>query len=326
VTECFDEALGGLMGPFTERITSEGGITVYNIRLLESFNTNTSQAVVKISSSSTKCALSNTELTFTSLNWSVDQIVDVSVVDDGAFNAKGSISYSCTLTHTIQSTDTRYLNVAPVVSTLKVSSAGCGEGEHLGLYTRGNGGKQCICSHQYFLPPTSNCVPCPNQQAVCNELGLTAPPVAATYWRYDPTSPDLQAYPFYECPFSHACVGGNGTNGRCVEGHDNNGPLCATCTAEYVLQQSTCIFCEGRTDTKAFSGDLLSVVAFGFVFFTVGTYFMLTQPDLSGEETKDLKTFKKISIRQSEVETSVYISEEHEHVSKVTIQDISEAK
>ena len=55
---------------------------------------------------------------------------------------------------------------------------------------------------------------------------------------------------------------------RCVEGYDDKGVVCATCSTEYVLQGQRCVFCEGRKDAAVFSSELL-IFAF------------LTQPTLT---------------------------------------------
>ena len=40
--------------------------------------------------------------------------------------------------------------------------------------------------------------------------------------------PNLDAYPYFKCPFPDVCLGGNSINGSCKKGYDENGPACAT--------------------------------------------------------------------------------------------------
>ena len=77
--------------------------------------------------------------------------------------------------------------------------------------------------------------------------------------------------------------------GRCIEGHDDKGVVCATCSAEYVLQGERCVFCEGRQDAAVFSSELLALCMAGLVLFSLATFAFLTQPALA---KKDVQLFK----------------------------------
>ena len=62
----------------------------------------------------------------------------------------------------------------------------------------------------------------------------------------DPTSPNLTTVPFYKCPYLGTCLGGNDTDGRCIDGHsDTVGPVCAVCDEGYVIQGERCVLCPG---------------------------------------------------------------------------------
>jgi hypothetical protein len=285
---CYTASNGGLVGPFATKSVTEGAVTSYKVRLLTPpFSSN---VAVTVSSSTDQCKLSSTDLTFTTTNWNVDQPIDVSVNDDGKYYAKDITIFSCVLTHTVTSIDAMYATLAPVTSTLTAISTGCGLGEFLGAYNRKNNGAECACQQNYFLPPNSDCETCPVDRSVCASLGLTAPPVAPNWWRADPTSPDLQAYTFYSCPFPGTCTGGNSSMGRCIEGHDDKGVVCATCSAEYVLQGQRCVFCEGRKDAAVFSSELLALCMAGLMLFSLATFAFLTQPALTKKDVQLLKS------------------------------------
>jgi hypothetical protein len=184
-----------LVGPFVTKTVTEGAVASYAVRLSDPSPRN---PALRISGSTDQCKLSLTDLTFTTTNWDVDQRIDVSIADDGKYLAKDTIIFSCVLTHNETSTDTVY----PILtSTITAISTGCGTGEYVGAYNRENG-TQCACQQNYFLPPNSGCVACP-EGSLCPSVGLTAPLVAPNWWRDDPTSTDIQTYPFYKCPLSH---------------------------------------------------------------------------------------------------------------------------
>ena len=78
--------------------------------------------------------------------------------------------------------------------------------------------------------------------------------------------------------------------GRCVEGHDDKGVVCATCSAEYVLQGQRCVFCEGRKDAAVFSSELLALCLAGLILFSLATFAFLTQPALTKKDVQLLKS------------------------------------
>ena len=71
------------------------------------------------------------------------------------------------------------------------------------------------------------CLPCPIG-AVCNKEGIKIPHAMKNYWRAKFHHPNLDAYPYFKCPFPDVCLGGNSINGSCKKGYDENGPACAT--------------------------------------------------------------------------------------------------
>ena len=286
-----------LIGLPAQGFVSEGGIYQYSLKLSISPQANT--VSILLSSSNSKCAALQTSVSFTTANWDTFQTIQISAEQDNAFFAKESTSYQCNINHEVDTDDTLYTNLATETFSLSVTSTGCGLGEFLGAYNRANGGTECICSQNYFLPPNSDCVTCPADQSVCSSLGLKAPPVAKNWWRYDPTSPDLQTYKFYSCPFPDTCLGGNSTVGRCLEGHDDMGVICATCSPEFVLQGQRCISCPGRKDAAVFSPELLLVCMAGLIFFSLATFAFLTQPALTKKDVQLLKAELKPSELQS---------------------------
>ena len=224
-----------------------------------------------------------------------------SVINEGIFTLSTSVdsldykldalSYSCVVTHTVATNDVDYKDARKLEYSIGVLSKGCGGGEYLGAEDRN--GDVCICSEDYFLPPQKDCTKCPVETSVCNVRGLAAPIVRPGFWRDDPTSPDLEAQPFYPCHFEGSCLGGNATKGRCAEGYDDDGILCATCASGYVLQGQTCSSCPGRTGTNAFSGALFAVTFLGVIVFAGGTYYTLTAPALTKSDVKSLKATLK---------------------------------
>ena len=280
-----NDAAAGILGMPTEGFVSEGGIYQYKLRLTtppKNLNVN-----IKLNSLNDKCKIDVMPNAFTSATYNTPQNIRILVNDDFKFYAKESVSYICEIQHRIESQDEFYKNIEAINFDLHITSTGCGLGEYLGVYDRGNNGTECICSPQHFLPPNSDCKVCPIEKAVCTELGLKAPHVAANWWRFEPSSPDLIKYPFYRCPLPNTCHGGNNTQSRCVEGH--NGPVCATCKLNYVMQGKRCVFCDGRESASTFSGELLSIALGGLVLFMVGTLYYITQPALSKTDITDLR-------------------------------------
>ena len=282
-----NDAAAGFSGLPAEGFVSEGGVFQYKFGLTtppQSKDVN-----VKIESLNTNCKVPVATQTFTTANWMTQQIVRIEVNIDGKFLAKESTSYQCNIRHTVDTQDSIYQSIAAETILLSVTSTGCGLGEFLGAYQRKDNGTQCICSQNYFLPLNSDCVTCPTEKSACVSLGLTAPPVAKNWWRYDPTSSNLELYKFYNCPFPGTCLGGNSSIGRCVKGHDDKGVVCATCSPEYVLQGQQCISCPGRKDAAIFSTELLALCMAGLVLFSLATFTFLTQQALTKKDIELLK-------------------------------------
>ena len=199
-------------------------------------------------------------LAFTASDWDVAKELTIKTLDDGVFFAKEAVSYTCRVTHSVVSSD----DVPFLGGTLllNVISTGCGEGEFLGAFDRGVNETTCVCSSNYFLPPGSECAPCPGTESTCPDIGMTFPHTSENHWRNDPTSHDIVRQPFFACPYTDACVGGNSTKGRCAAGYDDESPVCAVCEPGYVLTGDACTPCPGAG--RGASGALIGVTA-GFV-------------------------------------------------------------
>ena len=208
--------------------------------------------VVRISTANPSCKIETETFTFSTNNWNKLQTVRVTFENNQKYLAKDSILYTCKLLHTFVSNDKIYNLVTEEILRLKITSAGCGVGEYLGPYPRADNGTECVCNNLYYLPPKSFCRLCPADISVCEERGLKAPLVAPNFWRSNPISPDIDKYQFYPCPFPGACVGGNAIVGRCREGHNDYGPLCATCDESYI-QDTSCEPCPQETAAENFS-------------------------------------------------------------------------
>ena len=258
--------------PANEVTATEGGIYNYPSglrpgRMPEGIS------VVEISSANPRCVVQPSSLSFSTSSWQTFQPVSIITTDDGAVSALGSTAYSCVIRHTLRGNP-------DIEMTLQVESRGCGNGEYLGPYARGNSGKDCICREGFFFPQDDDCETCPLLKSICNETGLKAPVVAPKWWRHDPTSPDLVENKFYTCPFPDACLGGNSTVGRCDEGHD--GPVCATCIDGYVMQAGKCTSCPAAGESKGSINVLLLVLFIVALFLlTIAGYVYATTPALT---------------------------------------------
>ncbi len=302
----------GLIGTFTEKSATEGGVVSYNTRLVTLPSSN---VLVKIiPSPPLRCSVTPSTLTFSRTSWDIDQLVLVEVKDDGIFLAKDYHSYDCSLTYTIESLDPLFSSLNDFKSKINVLSKGCGTGEFIGAYDRKNNGSECICSVRFFLPTGEECKDCPREKSFCNAMGLTAPPVAPGWWRYDHASDNIDQIPFYECPNKDACIGGNNTTNRCALGYNNYHPLCATCEKDYVLQQGyLCTACPGAYNNgNAIPAiELLISVAIawfiGFAIFII--YFFspskttrnlvgdaIDKIDTVGEKVEVLNNYNQIAI------------------------------
>ena len=138
---------------------------------------------------------------------------------------------------------------------------------------------------------------------LCEEIGLLFPIVRAGYWREYPTSRDIEFHKFYKCPFGEkACPDGSETgsgggdnvsanvstnNRRCNIGYNDNGPLCATCEAGYVLMKGTCEPCDGMGAKAAARINLL--MYFGVVMMVLIFWLFVTQPALTKKSAKRIR-------------------------------------
>ena len=200
-----------------------GGVYTYDVQLREQPAPGVSVTVSLRSAanlSASHCELPLETIVFTRSSWNVNQQIRVSLNAERSFTAKDSVAYRCLIDHTATASDgTTY---ATKRLSLDAVSAGCGLGEYLGDFDRGTSGTECVCGVQYFLPPSSECLQCPQEESICEEIALASPVVRADWWRSNLSSPDLQAHPFYDCPYENACLQGhrNSTDPNCGEQYE----------------------------------------------------------------------------------------------------------
>jgi hypothetical protein len=163
----------------------------------------------------------------------------------------------------------------------------CGIGEFQGPGAPVGDTAKCICKPTYFSGLVSACEKCPEKESVCDLVGMHAPVVKPDYWRADPTSPNITTVPFYSCPFPNTCLGGNSTDGCCATGHDDNSPVCAICSPDYVLQGDQCVPCPG-SDINAGASVALWAVTGSFMFLLfIAFIIVMRRPALSkADETR----------------------------------------
>jgi hypothetical protein len=143
----------------------------------------------------------------------------------------------------------------------------------------------CRAEDQYMNNTVENplnfrCEDCDSCQ-VCDETSTGRIPVVQKgCWRHNPTHPDLIKYPFYRCPGVGTCTGGRGIQGRCAAGyHDSpgfnqstkeypegGGPMCTTCTANYVKRGETCVYCANATVVQKHASVEMVGLFIGLVF------------------------------------------------------------
>jgi hypothetical protein len=123
---------------------------------------------------------------------------------------------------------------------------------------------------------------------------MAFPHVIETYWREVPTSTDLIKQPFYKCPYTGTCLGGNDTKGRCVDGHsDTAGPVCAVCDEGYVIQGERCVLCPG-IESKAGAAaptppGLWAVFFSACTIAFVALHIAITRPALSKKDQQRVR-------------------------------------
>jgi hypothetical protein len=205
----------GLIGTPQDSLAVEESDFQYQVTLSVAPQANDVRII--IISDKDKCKITQPEV-FTAANWNQLNVIRITPDEDGDFYAKFSTSYICRITHRFETEDALYTNATSTSFDLTITSSGCGLYENTNR--NNDNSSTCICQKGFYLPPGSNCVQCPPRVSMCVASGLTAPPVAPNYWRYDPTSYDIVKYPFYKCPLP-SCLGGNSTVGRCKDGHDN---------------------------------------------------------------------------------------------------------
>jgi len=187
-----NDVAAGISGlPLDGGFVSEGGIFQYNLKL-----TTAPEALdvkINIISSNKNCKVMTPLVSFATNNYYIAQTVQISAVDDGQFYAKESVSYNCELQHVVDNDDMVYKNLAAISFDLSVTSTGCGLGEFLGAYNRGNDGRKCICSLNYYLPPYSDCLTCPDNSNCDDTLGVTLESIVSAKgtWRNSIHSTDF---------------------------------------------------------------------------------------------------------------------------------------
>ena len=257
-----NDVAAGISGlPLDGGFVSEGGIFQYNLKL-----TTAPEALdvkINIISSNKNCKVMTPLVSFATNNYYIAQTVQISAADDGQFYAKESVSYNCELQHVIDSDDMVYKNLAAISFDLSVTSTGCGLGEFLGAYNRGKDGRKCICSLNYYLPPYSDCLICPDNSNCDDTLGVTLESIVSAKgtWRNSIHSTD-----FFECNNENYCVGGSAKNEtQCFDSH--KGPLCEVCKTGYKKQgeDAICQICEGTQNSDSMVVLIESIVFFIYI-------------------------------------------------------------
>jgi len=245
-----------------------------------------------------RCQLTTkTDVTFTSKTWNQQQTMGVATTDDNQFYAKDSVSYSCTVTHRMTSTGATEYVANPLL--LDITSKGCGLGEFLAAVDRGINGTDCVCGLSHYLPPNSDCLRCPERESTCDQIGLQAPHSRAGFWRSNPNSRDIVAEPFYECPIKSACLGGNGTVGRCKVGHDDKSPMCMACANYFALVGQKCMECPGRFDTSQVPLGLATLLIFLLMVFSTCVGCVVLGPAISKKTRRSINNALQTDAVQS---------------------------
>ena len=214
------DSLKGISGISNSESKTEGGTITYTVKMNGEYPSTTASVTVTLSTASNdpRCSVSNGDnIVFSAANWDKpDQTIEIVTKDDGLFLAKDSISYTCLITHTLASSNTKLYK--PVLSSrvlkLKVTSTGCGKSEFIGSAPkiRGSDSSKCICANGFFFSKTAGCQSCPAGETQCNKIGLSFPLLKKNFWRQDMTSDNLTQYPIYPCTPGRCVGSANGTN------------------------------------------------------------------------------------------------------------------
>ena len=306
----------GLNGVPSEALIIEGDKYQYKLTLTkppDSKNVN-----IDITSNDNKCTILPEKVTFTPSNYNNAVKVSITVKEDGKLFAKASISYICKITHAMTTLDTIYASITETPTfDLTVTSTGCGLNEEILVRDEANNNQAtCICEKDYYLPIEKNCMKCPLIVSTCPKSGLKAPYVSFGYWRHDPTDRKVDgldkadnANKFFKCPLNGSCLGGNSTKGRCREGHDETGPLCATCKMFYAFKGTECVKCEGRRSSKEFSPVLLIATLIAGLFFSLATLRYLTATAMTKKDMRELKrSMTNIKILKPKIRRNTFLN------------------
>ena len=296
---CFDEP--GLLGLPTAFTVSEGGLQQYTLNLRHV--PKQGQLTIKLETDQPNCVVEPEEMILKAGDdaTKLTVVVRTLMVRDEITpkGQKDSLLYQCNVKHIMTSTDpdlAYYLEWQPVpgVESLSVNvrAEGCGNGEFLGLnYSRpllqapssSNMVTGCVCNELYYLPSpngTSDCTVCPRSKSTCSTIGMTSLNVNPGLWREEG---NLSEHPFYKCPIEEVCLGGNSAVGRCADGHDDFGPVCATCLPGYILSGTNCTYCPSYDRSVFFNPGLVALIIVIIVFFFGGVLFFVTQSALTKE-------------------------------------------
>jgi hypothetical protein len=86
--------------------------------------------------------------------------------------------------------------------------------------------------------------------------------------------------------------------GQCVAGHDDDSPVCATCTSNHVLQRDVCVACPGKDANSAAPGGLVGATIGVLVVLFVGFVLVLKKPALSSaDEQRIIDLLKTIDTK-----------------------------
>ena len=298
---CFDTP--GLLGLETAFTISEGSSQNYKLKLKHPIRTGT--LTVDVKSSNPKCMISPTQLILTKDSTDADKTITIASNFTEPGNPKIAKDFDlavCDITHTMSSTDrdlAYFITWSDNPETLeaKIKAQGCGDGEYLGLDIERPGENKdlCVCSNLHYSPAngTVDCAVCPSKQSKCVTKGMTNPETLPDFWR-EPGN--LTLHPFHKCPYEGACLGGDLTNrttnpnGRCREGHDNFGPVCATCELGYIISgDGVCTPCPTYDPTVFVNPGMIGLVIVMLLGLCIFVFHFITKSALTKEIRKGIE-------------------------------------
>ena len=281
-SECVDPStLKGIGGvPSGPRQKTEGGTFKYDIYMNLDNKLTSETVTVSVSSIDPRCIIkSEATIKFSKSNWNQKTEIIVKVADDKLYLKKDSLSYTCLVTHTLQSSiGTKYSNRD---LSLEVTSSGCGNGEYLGEYKQRQTKQTCICNRGYFYSKAGGCIICPivNGSDCSNNLGLTYPLLKQNFWRANMTSDDLSTFQIYPCTPDGRCLGSlntssesNSSDASCAKGYATDGPICAICAPKFIMSDAGCVPCPSRSESSSVTGAAVGLCCVLMLLYMLGTW------------------------------------------------------